>query len=71
MSESHCESIFVKVLKSWIIKMNIGQIDIESYLKDDEAMKKVSIGFSRHSNSVLRGATGAIDCWLVHITRPW
>ena len=41
--------------------MNIGQIDIESYLKDDEAMKKVSIGFSRHSNSVLRGATGAID----------
>ena len=34
-------------------------------------MKKVAIGFSCHSNSVRRGAIGAIDDWLVCITRPW
>ena len=39
--------------------------------KSDEAMKKVAIGFSCHSNSVRRGAIGAIDDWLVCITRPW
>ena len=71
VSESHCKTLFIKVLKNWIIQPNIGKIDIESYLSDDAAMKRVAIGFSRQSGGILKGAIGAIDGWLVKITRPW
>ena len=71
ISEPHCKTVFIKVLKDWIIKPNIGNIDIEEYLNNEDAMKRVAIGFSQRSNGVLRGAIGAIDGWLVKITRPW
>ena len=71
VSESHYKTIFIKVLKNWIIRPNIGKIDIESYLDDDAAMKRVAIGFSQRSGGILKGAIGAIDGWLVKITRLW
>ena len=71
VSESHVQKIFLSVLKDWVICSNIGNIDIESYLKNDEAMKKVAIGFSRRSNGIPRGAIGDIDGWLVRIARPY
>ena len=40
-------------------------------MNDDEAMKKIAIGFSKRSNGVLRGAIGAIDGWLVKMHCPW
>ena len=70
ISESHCRQIFLHVTKNWIVQPNIGKIDIESYLKDEARMKKVSEGFSKRSNGILKGAIGAIDRWLVRITRP-
>ena len=70
VSESHCKTVFIKVLHDWIVKVNIGSIDIESYLKDEDAMRHVSNGFSRRSNGILCGAIGAIDGWLVKIQRP-
>ena len=70
VSVSHCRKIFIDVLKDWIIKPNIGLIDIESYLKDENAMRSVSEGFSKRSNGILKGAIGAIDGWLVRITCP-
>ena len=39
VSEAHCKRLFIDVLKNWIIKTNIGQMDIGKYLKDDMAMK--------------------------------
>ena len=39
------------------------------YLINIEAMNRVSCGFSRRSNGVLKGCIGAIDGWLVKI-RP-
>ena len=71
ISPSHCQTIFIWVLVNWIIGPNIGKMDIVRYMNDEEAMKKVSQGFARRSNGVLRGAIGAIDGWLVKIQRPW
>ena len=71
ISPSHCKTIFIWVLVNWIIGTNIGKMDIVGYMNDDEAMKKVALGFARRSNGVLRGAIGAIDGWLVKIQRPW
>ena len=65
VSSSHCQALFIDVLQSWIIKTNIGEIDVESYLDDVSAMRRVSVGFSKRSNGVLCGAIGAIDGWLV------
>ena len=67
---SHISVIVREVLENWIIKPNIGKIDILKYLADEEAMNRVSHGFSKRSNGVLRGAIGAIDGWLVKIKRP-
>ena len=70
ISESHCKKIFIDVAENWIIKADIGEINVESYLKDEIKMKKVSDGFSQRSNGILKGAIGAIDGWLVRITKP-
>ena len=44
-------------------------MDLEVYLNDPESLARVSEGFSRRSNGVLKGAIGIIDGWLVKITR--
>ena len=54
----------------WIIIPNIGEINIMNYLNDIEAVNKVSKGFAKRSNGVLKGYIGAIDGWLVKIRRP-
>ena len=40
------------------------------YLGDDMAMERVSMGFSKRSKGVLKGAIRALDVWLVRIVRP-
>ena len=70
VSESHCKIIFIKVLKDWIIKPNVGGIDIESYLKDKDRMKTTSNVFSMRSGGFLKGTIGVIDGWSIHIQRP-
>ena len=67
---SHINTILYKVLLHWIIKLNIGKMDIMKYVGDKEAMKRVSDGFSRQSNGGLKGDIGAINGWLVNIQRP-
>ena len=67
---THIHKIFEEVIREWIIKPNIGNINILEYLNDEEAMDEVSDGFSRRSSGILRGAIGAIDGWLVKIRRP-
>ena len=71
ISRAHCKTIFIDVLVDWIIGINIGKMDIASYMNDDEAMRRVALGFSERSSGVLRGAIGTIDVWLVKIQRPW
>ena len=63
VSESHCKTLFIKVLKNWIIKPNIGKIDIELYLNDDAVMKRVAIVFSQSSGGILKGVIGARSHW--------
>ena len=60
----------VHVLMKWIIKPKIGGINMYDYLDDQQAMQKVSDGFSRRSNGVFKGGIGALDGWLVRIIRP-
>ena len=67
---TYLSTILKEVLTYWIIKPNIGKINIIKYLNDIEAMNRVSRGFSRRSNGVLKGCIGAIDGWLVKIRRP-
>ena len=43
---------------------------MEDYLHDNDAMTKVSDGFSIRSNGVFKGAIGALDGWLVRILCP-
>ena len=66
----HCNRILREVLLNWIIHTDIGDLNMVKYLGDEEAMAKVSAGFSKRSNGVLQGAIGAIDGWLVRIVRP-
>lgn len=70
VSPSHTKTIMYDVITNWIIPSKVGDIDIKSYLEDEEAMARVSKGFSLRSNGVLTGAIGAIDGWLVKIIRP-
>ena len=67
---THILKIFEEVLSEWIIDPNLGQMDILKYLCDKDAMARVSHGFSKRSNGVLKGVIGAIDGWLVKIRRP-
>ena len=66
----HCTVILYQVLLHWIIKPNIGNLNMKKYLGDKEAMAKVSKGFAKRSDGVLVGAIGAIDGWLVRIICP-
>ena len=50
-----------QVLRDWIIKPNLGKINMEAYLRDITTMKIVSNGFAQRSNSLLQGAISAID----------
>ena len=50
----YCVQIMVGVLLKWIIKPKIGGINMYDYLDDQDAMQKISDGFSRRSNGVLR-----------------
>ena len=61
VSPNHCKVIFTQVLRDWIIKPNLGKINMEAYLRDITTMKVVSNGFARRSNGLLQGAIGAID----------
>ena len=62
--------IVYSVLRNWIKKPNIGGINMQAYLNNDNAMENASLGFSQRSHGVLKGAIGAIDGWLVRIRRP-
>ena len=66
----HCTKIMYDVLLHWVINIDIGDMNMIRYLGDKDAMAKVSLGFSRRSNGVLKGAIGALDGWLVRIVRP-
>ena len=66
----HCNKIMYEVLLKWIMKTDIGDLNMSKYLGDKQAMSKVSAGFSKRSNGLLIGAIGAIDGWLVRIVRP-
>ena len=43
---------------------------MKKYLNDEQAMDRVSDGFSNCSYGILKGAIGTTDGWLVHIVRP-
>ena len=43
---------------------------MSAYLEGEEVISMVSTGFFFRSNGVITGAIGAIDGWLVKITRP-
>ena len=43
---------------------------MSEYLSDREQMECVSNGFYTRSNGVFKGDIGALDGWLVRITRP-
>ena len=65
-----CKQILYDVLENWIVAPNLGGMDIEKYLSNDDELERVSTGFSKRSNGLLTGAIGAIDGWLVKIQRP-
>ena len=70
INSNYCHQIFYEVLLQWIINTNIGNINIDAYLSDIDAMKKVSNGFASRSNGIFKGAIGDIDGWLVRVVRP-
>ena len=68
ISISHCRAIFLDVIVHWIYDANIGNINMDAYLNNPEALERVSHGFAQRSNGILVGAIGAIDGWLVKIS---
>lgn len=65
-----CHHILHDVLLHWIIKMDIGNINMIKHLRNDDAMACVSAGFSYMYKGVLKCAIIAIDGWLVCIVIP-
>ena len=57
------------VLQDWIIKHNIGDINMVKYLGDEKALGKVSDGFSKISGGILKGSIGVLHGWVVRIVR--
>ena len=43
---------------------------MRKYIGDKDAMEKVSRGFTKRSNGVLKGVVGTNDGWIVRIVRP-
>ena len=70
ISPRWCQYIMLDVLKNLILEINLGKIDIATYLSDDDAIQKVNNGFSVRSDGILKGVIGAIAGWLVRIHRP-
>ena len=66
----NCTKIMYDVLLKLIIPSDIGIINMTEYVGNDNMMDKVSIDFSQRSNSVLKGAIGVLDGWLVKIVKP-
>ena len=69
-SPCYCKEFMNHVLLNWIIRPNLGRMDIETYLSNPEELERVSKGFSIRLNGVLKGAIGAVDGWLVKIVKP-
>ena len=61
LAHGSCLRIMYEVINKWIIGANIGNVDMDAYLADENAKASVSEGFSRSSNGVLTGSIGAID----------
>lgn len=59
VSPGHCRNLYV--MKKWMVNLNIGVIDMESYLNNKDEIRRASYKFSRRSNGVLKGAIGSID----------
>ena len=57
------------LLLNWIIKPNLGGMDIEAYLSNLEDLERVSKVSSTRSNGKLKGVIGAIDGWIVNIVK--
>ena len=57
-------------MEYWIVSPNLGGMNIKEYLSNPEELQRVSAGFAKRSNGVLRGAIGVMDGWLVKIVRP-
>ena len=49
VSPTHYNDLFYDILLNLIIKTNIGALDMMKYLEDEQAITKVSAGFSRRS----------------------
>ena len=58
------------VLLNWVVINGIGDLNMKKYIDDKDAMEKISRGFVKISNGVLKGAIGIIDGWLVCILYP-
>ena len=59
----YCVQIMIYVLSKWILKPKLGGINMYEYLSDEEAMIRVSDGFSKHSNGIFKRVIGALDGW--------
>ena len=70
ISFEHCDQIIYSVLKDWIIDRNIDKIDMEDYLDNLDEIKSVSRGVTKRFSGIFKEAIGAIDGWLVRISRP-
>ena len=70
ISPHSCKEILYYVLENWIIEPNLGGMDMKAYLENEEEMERVSSGFSKRSNGIVKGAISALDGWLVKIARP-
>ena len=70
ITPDHCTKIMHYVLVHWVIKANIGDINMIKYLGDKNAISKASTDFSKRYNGVLIGAIGTLDGRLVRVVRP-
>ena len=56
ISSCHYKAVMDDVVKELIIPLKVGNINMISYLEDNEIMSRVGRGYSQISNGVLTGA---------------
>lgn len=56
-------------LMDWVIKGDIGDLNMTKFLGNERTMAKVSHRVSKRSGGIFMGAIGALDGWVVHIVR--
>lgn len=67
---SYAYQIFHEVIKDWILNDELVKINGVDYINDEDRLSQVATEFAQNSDGLINGCIGAIDGWVVKISKP-